>query len=237
MLLRDWLVAWFACHTSSTPMRHLYNMYFTNQAFYASVWASCYMVCPTTASFTHVCASWLLGDDGLFTILKLMMGKLDLLLTDCGMWCCVWQDQTRYLANIEVSSHPEQVITTTPTASTTSPQEALETPKESTDPCPSTYISPPPPTALKASYPLLDLIYTIFHNLMHHLLPSMYACYLPPSSHASHFETLPLPALAVCAPYSPYPPPPSHQASLSWPSSPQRYSYSGVYPHDAPSPL
>ena len=185
------LVAWFSCHTSSTPMQHLYNMHFNNQVFYVPIWASCYMVCPATASVTHVCASQLLWGDGFFTILRLMVGTLDLLLTDCGMWCCVWQDQMCYLANIDMSSHPEQDITTTPTANTTSPQEAQETLKESTDSRLSTNISPLAPTALTA-YPLLTLICTILHNLMHHLLPSIYLCYLPPSSHAPHFETLPL---------------------------------------------
>ena len=45
-----------------------------------------------------------------------------------------------------------------------------------------------------------------------------------------HSGILPLPPLTVCAPYSPYPPPPSHQASLPSPSSPQRYSDSGCIP-------
>jgi len=33
-----------------------------------------------------------------------------------------------------------------------------------------------------------DLIYTILYNLMHHRLPSIYARYLPPLSHALTLE-------------------------------------------------
>ena len=221
------IFAWLACHTFSTPMRHLYHMYFTNQAFYLHRWVSRYMVCLTTSSVMLECASWLLWSDYFYTILNLALWTLDLFsLAFCGeMWCCVWPDPTRYLAKIDLSSHPEQDITTTPTGSTTSPQEA--TPTESTDPRPSTNTTP---AALTAPYPLIDLINTILHNLIHHRLPSIHVRYMCPCHHSRpHSWILPLPPFTVC---TPYPPPPSHRASL-----PQRDSYSGVYPYDDPSPL
>ena len=129
----------------------------------------------------------------------LILNLLDLFYwpSDREMWYCIWPDQTRYLAKIDLSSHPEQDITTTPAGSTTSPQEARATPKESIDPRPSTNTSPPTPAALAAPYPLIDLINTILHNLIYHRLPSIYACYLPPLSRVLHFGTLPLPPITA----------------------------------------
>ena len=66
------IFAWLACHTFSTPMRHLYHMYFTNQAFYLHRWVSRYMVCLTTSSVMLECASWLLRSDYFDTILNVL---------------------------------------------------------------------------------------------------------------------------------------------------------------------
>ena len=58
--------------------------------------------------------------------------------------------------------------------------------------------------------------------------------YTPTLSHTPHFVTLPLLPSTICAPDGPDPIPPSHRVSPPSSSSPQHYSYAGVYPHDAP---
>ena len=140
-------------------------------------------------------------------------------------------DPTRYLAKIDLSSHPEQDITMTPTGSTTSPQEARQLPK-----------SPLIHVRLQTLHPQLQLHQQLLIlRSISFILSSTTSCItgslqfmcvmlcVPAIISRPHSWILPLPPLTVCAPY---PLPPSHRASL-----PQRDSYWSVYPHDAPSPL